>query len=236
MGKRIAVALVAVIALAACGSSNSSGAGAGGNGSHLSSPSGATNGGGSSTNDFASVVGKAKTATYKVTYSNSDGGSFTIAQDPPKFSLIEGESATYVTSDGSSVSCAGSGSAARCTQLPGTGTAVQQGMASAFGAVGTLFTTLASENLHGLLNISTTGKSIAGRDAECATIDKNSLGVLGAAIGDASYQVCMDKDTGVMLSSKASNGSGKADSITATDFGSPSDSDFTPPATPTTVP
>jgi hypothetical protein len=108
-------------------------------------------------------------------------------------------------------------------------------MASAFGAVGSLFVTLASTNLHGLVNISTTSKSIAGRDAECATVDKNSLGVLGAAIGNASYQVCVDKDTGVMLSSKSTDQSGKTDEITATDFGSPSDSDFTPPATPSTL-
>lgn len=232
--KRIAVVLVAVLALAACGSSKSSGAGNGGN---PTIPGSKTTSGGGSDSGFASLVGKAKDAKYKVTYQNSsDNGSFTIAQDPPKFSLVEGDSATYVTSDGSSVSCSGTGSSATCTELPGTGTAIQQGMASAFGAVGSLFVTLASENLNGLVNISTTSKSIAGRDAECATVDKNTLGVLGAAIGNASYQVCIDKDTGVMLSSKSTDQTGKTDEITATDFGSPSDSDFTPPATPSTVP
>jgi hypothetical protein len=237
MGQRIAVVLVAVLALAACGSSKSSGTSD--TGSKFSTTTGSGGDGGGSDNGFASLVEKAKDAKYKVTYSNSGGESFTIAQDPPKFSLTEGDSATYVTEDGSSVSCSGSGSSATCTQIPGTGTAIQQGMSSAFGAIGQLFVTLASQNLNGLGNlvhISTTSKTIAGRDAECATLDKNSLGVLGSAIGDASYQVCIDKDTGVMLSSKSTDESGKVDEITATDFGDPSDSDFTPPATPSTIP
>jgi hypothetical protein len=123
-----------------------------------------------------------------------------------------------------------------CTELPGSGTAVQQAMNSTFGAIGTLFATLASENLHGLVHISTASKSIAGRDAECAKIDKNSLGVLSAALGDASYEVCLDKDTGVMLSSTSKDASGTTDDIHATAFGSPSDRDFTPPSPPQTIP
>ncbi|HEX4490959.1 MAG TPA: hypothetical protein VH914_07115 [Acidimicrobiia bacterium] len=238
MSKRIAIVLVAVLALAACGSSKSSGSGD--NGSHLPTAPGATNGNGGGTNSgFASLVEQAKNAKYKVTYSSDNRDVFTIAQDPPKFAMIEGDSATYVTADGSSVSCSGTGSAATCTQLPGTGSAIQQGMASAFGAVGQLFVTLANENLGGLSNfvhIKTTSKSIAGRDAECAALDKSSLGVLGASIGNASYQVCVDKDTGVMLSTKTTDQSGKTDEVTATDFSSPSDSDFTPPATPSTIP
>jgi hypothetical protein len=238
MAKRMTIVLVAVLALAACGSSKSSGSSD--TGSHLSDVPGSTNGSGKSDNSgFASLVQKAKDAKYKVTYTNTDGQSFTIAQDPPKFSLVEGDSATYVTADGSSVSCSGTGSSATCSQLPGTGAAIQQGMASAFGAVGQLFVTLANENiggLGGLGHIATTSKTIAGRDAECATVDKNTLGVLGAAIGDASYAVCIDKDTGVMLSTKTTDQGGKTNEITASDFGSPSDSDFTPPATPQTIP
>jgi hypothetical protein len=235
--KRIAVVLVAVLALAACGSSKSSGTSD--TGSHLTDTPGSTSGSGSD-NGFGSLVQKAKDAKYKVTYSSSSGSdSFTIAQDPPKFSFVQADSATYVTADGSSVSCSGTGSDATCTQLPGaTGSAMQQGWAAAFGGVGQLFVTLANESnsIGNLVHISTTTKSIAGRDAECATIDMYSVSFLAAAIGVASYQVCVDKDTGVMLSSKSTDKNGKSDEITATDFGSPSDSDFTPPATPSTIP
>jgi hypothetical protein len=225
MGKRIAVVLVAALALAACGSSSSSG-------------SGGTGGSGGS-NDFASLLQQSKTAKYKVTYSRDSGGDITIAQDPPKFALVESGSATYVTADGSAVTCEGSGSSATCTQLPSTsGSSIQQGLSSAFGAIGSALVAATSAGVPGLTNIvSKSGSKIAGRDATCATIDKKSLGIIGSGLpSGASYSVCVDKDTGVLLSSKSNDGSGNVSSITAKSFASPTAADFTPPATPSTIP
>jgi hypothetical protein len=238
--KRIAIGVVAALALAACGSSTTGGTSGVDGPGNLPGVPGATSGGGKSS-DFSQLLAQAKQAKYKVTYAQSSGDTFTLAQDPPKFSMIDGDSATYVTADGDAVECSlGAGTATSaaptCTSLPGSGSAIQQAMSTTFGAIGTLFVTLASQNLSGLVNIKTTSKSIAGRDAECATIDKGTLGVLGAALGNASYQVCVDKGTGVMLSSGGTDENGKTNDIHATKFSEPTDADFTPPATPTTIP
>jgi hypothetical protein len=233
MVKRIAVVLVAVLALAACGSSSSSGSGG----------TGASNNGGSGAkDDFAGLLGKTKQAKYKVTYTGGSDKAFTVAQDPPRFSFTSGDSSTYVLADGSGVSCFDGGGpptsgAATCTELPGSAASIEQGMTSLFGPVGALFVENAGKGIPGLGNIATTsGKTIAGRDAECATLDKNSLGVFGAALGSSSYSVCIDKDTGVMLSTKADDGKGNVEAITATSFGPPTDADFTPPSAPVTIP
>ena len=79
------------------------------------------------------------------------------------------------------------------------------------------------------------GEQVAGRDAACATIDAGNLGALSAAL-KGSYSVCIDKETGIMLQAKADSGSGSTEDITATDFGEPTAADFTPPATPSTIP
>ena len=230
MVKRIAVVIVAVFALAACGSSSSSGSG----------NNGGSNTGGSNRDgkdDFGSLLSQNKDAKYKVTYTTGSDSPFTIAQDPPRFSYVSGDSSTYVTADGSAVSCSGTGSTATCTKLPGSGSSIQQAMTAGFGAIGALFVENAGKGIPGLGSLATTsGKKIAGRDAECATLDKNSLGVFGAALGSGSYSVCIDKGTGVLLSSKADDGKGNVDEITATSFGQPTDADLTPPATPSTIP
>jgi hypothetical protein len=230
MAKPIAVVIVAVLALAACGSSGTTSSGSKGGGS---------NNGGSSDgkDDFGTLLSKNKAAKYKVTYATGSESPFTIAQDPPRFSYSSGDSSTYVTASGSAISCSGKGSDATCTELPGSGSAIQQAVTAGFGAIGALFVENAGKGIPGLSDIATTsGKTIAGRDAECATLDKSSLGVFGAALGSSSYSVCVDKDTGVLLSSKADDGKGNVSEITATSFGEPSDTDLTPPATPGTLP
>ncbi len=226
MRKVVAVAIVGALALAACGGKSSS-----------KGSNGATKGGSSSGNDFSSLVAKTNNAKYKVTYQSGSDTPFTIAQDPPRFSYTTESSGTYVTADGSAVSCSGTGSTATCTALPGGGAAIKQGLTTSFGAIGALLVSQAGKGIPGLSSITkTTGKTIAGRDAECATIDASSLGVLGAAIGKGSYSVCVDKATGVMLESKTDDGNGHTTDVKATAFGTPSDADLTPPATPVTIP
>lgn len=223
MRKLVTATVLAAVLLAACG------------GGGKSSSDGSGDGGGNS--GFASLVAKTSKAKYKVTYQSGSDKPFTIAQDPPLFSYTTEDSATYVTADGSAVSCSGTGADATCTSLPGGGDAIKQGLTGAFGSFGALFVSEAGKGIPGLGGISkTTSKSIAGRDAECATIDKGTLGVLGAALGDGSYSVCIDKETGVMLESKSDDGKGNVEDIKATDFGTPSDADLTPPATPNTIP
>ena len=227
MRKVLAATVLATLVLAACGGGGGSSNGAGNNNT------GGSNGGGA----FASLLEKTKAAKYKVTYQSGSDKPFTISQDPPRFSYTTADSSTYVGADGAAVSCSGTGSTATCTSLPGGGDAIKQGLTGAFGSLGALFVSEAGKGIPGLGGISkTTGKKIAGRDAECATIDKGTLGVLGAALGDGSYSVCIDKQTGVMLESKSDDGKGHVDDIKATAFGTPSDADLTPPATPITIP
>jgi hypothetical protein len=237
MRKIVIVAFASAVLLAACSGSGGGASSKSGSGDHSSS-------GGS--NDFSSLVAKTKSAKYKVTYSNGNDTPFTISQDPPLFSYISGTSQTYVTADGSAVECNGgpetspptSSEPPTCTAVPGGGAAIQTGLTSAFGAIGALLVSDAGKGIPGLTSITkTSSATIAGRDAECATIDASSLGVLGSVSGaKGSYTVCADKDTGVMLESKSDDGSGNVTDVKATSFGTPSEADVTPPVTPVTIP
>src|SRR5438132_13571566 len=158
MRKLLVGTVLGALVLAACGDKSSS-KGAGG-----------SKGGGS---DFASLLAKANAAKYKVTYTRG-AARFTIAQDPPRFSYTSSNgsrySATYVTPDGSAVSCSGgpesapptSAVAPTCTAQDGGGDAVKQGLISSFGAAGALFVSDAGTGIPGLAHISKTSpKSIA---------------------------------------------------------------------------
>lgn len=239
MRKLVALLAVGTSALVGCGSGGSSkGASDGGStttdaGSKGSDTTDAGSNGDNS--ELSKLLEKTKSAKYKVTYQSGDDDPFTIAQDPPRFVYSSGDSATYVLEDGSAVSCSGTGSEATCTKMPGSGESIQAGLSAGFGAFGALFLSEAAKGIPGLGDIKTNEEKIAGRDASCATIDGSTLGALGAAI-KGSYSVCIDKETGVMLRVKSEDGSGTTSDITATDFGEPSDDDFTPPVTPVTIP
>jgi hypothetical protein len=239
MRKHVSVlALVALaLGLAGCGNSESSGGtgntGPGSTGSDTTGPGDTGSSRGDS--DLSKLLAKTKDAKFKVTYQSGEDTPFTIAQDPPRFSYVNGDSSTYVLADGSAVSCNGTGSSATCTAMPGSGDSIKQGLNAAFGSIGALFLSEAGKGIPGLAGIKTTDASIAGRDAACATIDGSTLGALGAAI-KGSYSVCIDTETGVMLESKADDGNGTTSDLKATAFGAPSDSDLTPPATPNTIP
>ena len=118
--------------------------------------------------------------------------------------------------------------------MPGTGAALKTGLTAGLGAFAALFLSQSS-GIPGLVNIKTTDETIAGRDASCATIDAGSLGALASVI-KGSYTVCIDKETGMMLQTKSDSGTGSTEDVTATDVGEPTDADFTPPATPNTLP
>ena len=216
--------VLALVALAGCGSSGKSTGGSGDDGS-----------GDGKSSEFSKLLAKTSAATYKVTYQSGDDDPFTIAQEPPRFSYTSGDSSTYVTADGSAISCSGKGSTATCTAMPGGGDAIKQGLSSAFGVIGALFVSEANQNIPGLASLKSNDKVIAERDAACAKLDGGILGVLGAAI-KASYSVCVDKETGVMLESIADDGNGHSSTLKATHFGEPTETHHTPPATPITLP
>jgi hypothetical protein len=213
MRKLVAVAALSAVALAGCSSSDDG-----------------ANGGGS---EFSKLLAKAKAAKYRITYESGGDELFTIAQDPPRFSYVSGGSSTYVLADGSTVSCTGTGQSATCTDQPGIGDSIKQGLNTRLGAIAALFVTEAATGIPGLGAIKTTDRSIVGRRAACATIDGSILGDLGAGI-KGSASVCVDKKTGVILASKADDGNGHVADVKATEFATPTDADLTPPATVTT--
>ncbi len=184
-------------------------------------------------NGLSSLVGKAAKAVYRVTY-QAGASTIVIAQDPPKYSAVQGNNSAYDSGVGTSVECTGKGLNAICVQLPNTSNLAQQSLAGSFGSVAsTLFDALgkAGSAFAGTL---TSDATIAGRDARCITLDEAELGALVGPALKGTTKICVDKQTGVLLESHADSARG-ADLI-ATSYGEPSPSDFVPPSTPITAP
>ena len=213
------VVLVAIALLGACGGSSSKGAAS--PDTKKSDTSTTTTSGSSSDGDFAKLVADASKERFKITYTTGSGNDEqTYAQDGKGNSVYGSSDSQYFTSADGSVSCnTDSTGKATCTKVPGIGTAISpflslfQAGKAAINALGGTYGDVSS-------------KTIAGRDAKCVTIS------VGAS---ASY--CIDTKTGVLLEISAKDPSGKElTSFTVTKFEEPSDSDFTPPATPGTIP
>jgi hypothetical protein len=225
MSKRLPATIAAtsmlVLALGACGSSSSKG---------LNLP-GATNKSGGSDNSkssgngsFADLIGKAKTADIKISYKTSkNGDEFTLIQRGNDTVYISGDTSVYSVG-GKSTTCQGTGSDAKCTSLPSTGSLGKGLGTGLLSSYSTLLSTLATSPL--VKDVKTSKETIAGRSAQCVTL----TGAL-AATGQ-SGTVCVDASTGILLSVKDDSGS----LFEATSVGEPSDSDFKLPATPQTIP
>jgi hypothetical protein len=220
--RRTAAAALTCVALAACSS--------GGTSSAPTTAKGRPGGG----DGLSSLVAKAAKARYKVTY-QSGSSTVVVAQDPPKYSLVQSGTAIYGSGDGTFVECSGNGSAATCAQFADTGDAAKQSLAGSFGSVGASLLDALSQAGSVFAGITTSDATIAGRDARCVSVDSKSV---AAIVGDAlkgTLTVCADKQTGVLLKSHVAGATGGED-IVATSFDEPSDSDFLPPATPITIP
>lgn len=233
MRRPVAVLALGAVALFGCGNGSDKTSADGGSGTTDKG----SNGDGGGDSGFAELLANAKAAKFKITYTKGDNGGevFTLAQDPPRFAYTTEGSATYITADGAAINCSGSGSSVTCTELPDTGDTYRATLSNVLGAAGAFFLTVAGSSIPGLLDIKTSEDEIAGRAAVCATIDGSTLGALGEAI-KGSYSACVDKKIGVMLRVRSDDGSGSSNDLTATAFEEPSDDDFTPPATPGSVP
>jgi hypothetical protein len=223
MQKLVIAAVAAALALAACGDDSTS--------SSATLSTTAVSGGDGS--DFASLVEKAETSSFRVTYRTSDGTLITIAQDDKgRQSIVDGDS--LVISDGANtVSCDGTTPSATCRDLGTLGEQTMDRLAAMWTSVYTGLTSLASSAFDG----DTSSDTIAGREATCATVTASALpGALGAVAGrlgrDATATVCVDNETGVLLELSAGSGDDTTVVLVATEFGQPSASDFQPPSAP----
>ncbi len=230
--KKLAIGIfAATILIAACGSSSKSSSSGSGDKS-----SSTTSGSGGGNDAFSQLVAKAKTASYKVTYQLADNSStVTYAQDGTgKISYTNGN--TVLIKDGTStISCDGTTSSAKCTELGSAGEAAVSGATSLFTTVyaglGALNTAAGGD---------TSSQTIAGQDATCVTVSAANAGALGSAIsklaGNPSLTTCVQKDTGVVLKYSGSSGDTNKTVLEATAYSDSSPSDFVPPSTPVTTP
>ena len=216
---------IAALAITGCGGSSKKSTPGVGGGTTANAGGNATSGGGS---DYAKLVEKASKARFRVTYQTSTGGStnssLTVSQDGTgKIAYFTNNGDDQTIADGDKyTTCNNVKTTPKCTQISG---AAGQGTVSAFTSLlaGPAAAVQAAKVSGGFGN--TSSETIAGRDATCVSIDY---------IG-AKWKSCADKQTGILLKWETSSG-GSGGGLVATEAGDPKDSDFTPPATPETVP
>ncbi len=234
-GKAFIAAAALIMLVGACGSSSSKGTG-GNNlipGSNSNSGSNSSKSGSSSGNSsLDSLIAKGKTADIKVTYKTSSGGdneTFILAQRGKDSVFNYGDIAVYNVG----------GKAITCTNMKSSPSCIDSGTSSASAnPVGSIFTTYSTLLQNSALNpylksLKQSSETIAGRDAKCLTLS----GSVAAAAG-GSGTICIDAKNGILLKIQGTDTSGGSTTSTlfeATSVGTPSDSDFKLPATPTTV-
>jgi hypothetical protein len=185
------------------------------------------------TKSLSSLMAKAAAARYKVTY-QAGNTTIMIAQDPPRYSSVQGNTSIYDTAAGTSVECTGVGVTANCAEIPDAKHLAKQSLAGSFGSVAASLVDALGKSGADFAGITTSSKTIAGRSARCVTLDGTKL---ASIVGDAlkgTTTICADSQTGVLLESHVD--SAKGDDLLATFFGDPSDADFNPPSTPITLP
>jgi hypothetical protein len=221
------VVLVAITLLGACGSSSKGTAASDTNGNNSSTA-------GSSGTDISKLYGDAATQKFKITFTDESGDETTYAQDGNGKSVYTSGDTQYFTTSDQTVRCTkDSNGKAECSSYPG-------GVAS-LGFLGIYNTGKSFVQALGKYG-DTSSKTIAGRDAKCVVFSKDTVskaGVAAAAVASlikGSLTYCLDKDTGVLLEASTKDADGKTtNSFTVTKFEEPSDSDFTPPATPSSI-
>lgn len=252
MYKLVVGVLAATMTIAACGGSSKKDSTPAAGGSTTttaadgsgSSTTGAPGGGSDDLSKLAAQYAKAK---IKITYTSNSGdnaSTFTIAQDGNGKSAFTTDGNTFYSDGKSSISCEGTGTSAKCTDLGSLG--------GATAGIGSMFTASFSSLAAVFSSLGVGDKSsdtIAGRDASCVKYKASDLAGKLAALplfkGDVnsndydpndSATICVDKNTGFLLKISSTKKGTEVDNFVATDVGEPSDSDFTPPVTPETIP
>jgi hypothetical protein len=247
--------LAAAPTIAACGGSSKSSTSGGGTtttgpGGSTAAPSGGGEGGNG--NDLSKTKIK---ITYTDTTTDTSGAgapstsTFTLALDGKgKSAFTNSDSSdpsatSTIYSDGTStVSCTGSGATAKCTQLPSAQAGAATSLTQTFSVLSNLSSALGGGDK--------SSENIAGRDASCVKYKaKDVIGRLSALplFKDSSENpsdyddndtasICVDKKSGWVLKLAATKKGVAQDGLLATAVGDPSDSDFTPPVTPVTLP
>lgn len=223
------VVLIAIVTLGACGGSEDESPSSSDRNPLNTAPDGS-----SSDSDFSKLYADMTKQKFKITFVNDDGEESTYAQDGNGKSVFGTGDTQYFTSSSGSVSCTtSSGGKAECATVPA-------GVATS----GFLRIYAGGRSLVGALSRygDSSTDTIAGRDAECETFSAETIAdkappglsaIIGAIKGSAAY--CIDKETGVLLRFSSADESGKdRTEFEVTKFEEPADSEFEPPAEPST--
>jgi hypothetical protein len=234
--------LAATLALAACGGSSKKSVNPAAGGTSVTTTKG---GGSGSSDDLSKLAAEYAKAKIKITYQSTGGTAITLAQDGNGRSAFGTGSGTFYTDGKTSVSCEGTGPTAKCIDMSSLGSTGGANIGSTFTAgfagIASLFSSLGGGEK--------SSETIAGRDASCVQYKaSDALGQLSKlslfkdSVKASDYdpndtlKICLDKQTGFLLK-VAGTKKGKAEEqLTATAVSEPSDSDFTPPVTPETIP
>ena len=224
----IGLGLIAAL-VSGCSSDDNNGGDAGG----TTPPTSTQPDSGGGSNDFSDIVAQASKANIRIVYERDGEDSITIAQDGEgKAAFTQGDTTIYTDSDdNSTVQCQGTGEDAECKEIP-------------LGGIAASFLTGFTSVFTGLVNLpesvfggDVSSDTIAGRDARCITFSASDFTPLRALAGslDGEATVCVDEETGFLLKLETSDGSSTKDVFLATEVGEASDSDLTPPVTPSKV-
>jgi hypothetical protein len=220
-------AAISVVLLAACGGGSNKNEAADVSSKTTTAKASESSDGSKAGAELMSLLQKREGAKIRVTYKmfGNMGGTgntteITLSRDGDKFAYFLDDNQFII--DGDTVTmCTSIKTEPGCTQLTGeAGKNAAKGADEAF-----TYTDEALKNLKEDDYTDVSSETIAGRSATCAT----------ARYAGTSWKVCADKETGMVLKWEAAGDDQKL-SFEATDVSAPKDSDFTPPATPETLP
>ncbi len=245
--------LAATMIFAACGgSSKNNSTGSGGTTGSTAKSGGNTGttakGGSGDSSDLSKLAGEFSKAKIKITYTSTGGAgdAITIAQDGNGKSSFTTGSSTFYTDGKSSIACDGTGTSAHCTDVGSLGGAagasIGATLTASFSALASLMSTLGGGHK--------SSETIAGRDASCVEYRASDFIGRIASIpffkdsgekasdynANDTATICIDKQTGFLLKLTGTKKGAPQDQLVATAVSEPTDSDFTPPVTPETLP
>lgn len=180
--------------------------------------------------DFADLASEGFASAARVTYEMSAGDGQTqelvLSSDGERTAWLMPDGRMVIRADGTQIFCTESGGQAQCFEMGGQTPSGGMSAATPFMGLARSFQE-GVDNFPGFTSVGE--REIAGRTARCGRFDPSRFATEQQA-GEAT--LCLDTETGVMLSYEATGAQGAAASFTATDFGEPQASDFEVPAEP----
>jgi len=179
--------------------------------------------------DFAELASQGFSSASRVTYEVATSGEATqtlvLSSDGQQTAWLMPEARMIMRGDDTQIFCDESAQQAQCFDVSGQAPAGAMAGAAPFLGLATSFQG-GVESFPGF--VSTGEREIAGRTAACGTFDASRI----AAGDNGEATLCVDAETGVMLSYEATGPQAGTSSLEAVEVGEPQDSDFEPPAEP----